>query len=63
MAYILAPDGLEEGKVLQCGEGAPFEVGNAMPMGTIPDGFDIHNVEPLPMKYSVNSPLREQDFH
>ena len=55
VAYILAPDGLEEGKVLQCGEGAPFEVGNAMPMGTIPDGFDIHNVE---LQVSPLRPLR-----
>ena len=47
-SYILAPDGLEEGKVLQCGEGAPFEVGNAMPLAVIPDGFDIHNIELVP---------------
>jgi len=47
-SYVLAPDGLEEGKVLQCGEGAPFEVGNAMPLALIPDGFDIHNIELTP---------------
>ena len=47
-SYILAPNGLEEGKVLQCGEGAPFEVGNAMPLSVIPDGFDIHNIELKP---------------
>ena len=30
---------------MQSGVGSPFEVGNAMPLGSIPGGVDIHNVE------------------
>ena len=44
-AYILAPEGLTVGMTVQSGTGSPFEVGNAMPLGSIPGGVSIHNVE------------------
>ena len=63
-SYILAPNGLEEGKVLQCGEGAPFEVGNAMPLSVIPDGFDIHNIELKPgTPYPYNLTLQPSPYN
>lgn len=46
-AYILAPNGLQVGAIIQNGPGSP-EVGNCMPMANIPAGMDIHNVEMNP---------------
>ncbi|MBI4027705.1 MAG: 50S ribosomal protein L2 [Verrucomicrobia bacterium] len=43
--YILAPVGLEVGKEVESGPGAPPEVGNALPLRTIPMGMPIHNIE------------------
>lgn len=43
--YILAPIGLKlEGRVVSS-ENAPIESGNALPMGAIPVGTQIHNIE------------------
>ncbi|MDD7557533.1 MAG: 50S ribosomal protein L2 [Porphyromonas somerae] len=47
-AYILAPDGLEVGTTVLSGEGAAPEVGNALPLGKIPVGTVIHNIELRP---------------
>jgi large subunit ribosomal protein L2 len=46
--YILAPQGLEPGDVLQSGHGAEIRVGNAMPLRFIPVGTTVHNVELKP---------------
>lgn len=46
--YIIAPAGLTVGKIVMSGSGAPFEVGNAMPMAEIPLGSIIHNIEMRP---------------
>ena len=43
--YILAPRGLQVGSTLMSGENVPVEVGNCMPLRSIPPGMDIHNVE------------------
>jgi large subunit ribosomal protein L2 len=43
--YILAPDGLTLGQKLICGESAPIETGNALPLGKIPIGTGVHNLE------------------
>lgn len=43
--YILAPNGLEVGTVIIAGPDAPYEVGNALPLGNIPLGTDVHNIE------------------
>lgn len=43
--YILAPDGLKEGAMLESGATAPPVVGNSLPMKNIPAGTAIHNIE------------------
>ena len=46
--YILAPRGLEVGMEVQSGEGADIKVGNALPLGNIPVGTVVHNIELKP---------------
>jgi large subunit ribosomal protein L2 len=43
--YIIAPLDLKVGNVLTAGENAEIRPGNAMPLGKIPQGTMIHNVE------------------
>ena len=43
--YIFAPRGLEVGQKIMSGEKAPPTVGNALPLGLIPVGFTVHNIE------------------
>jgi large subunit ribosomal protein L2 len=43
--YILAPEGLTVGKTVVSGPDAAFDVGNALPLGKIPLGIQIHNIE------------------
>ena len=43
--YILAPLGLKVGDVIESGESVEPKVGNAMTLGAIPAGLEIHNVE------------------
>ena len=51
--YILAPDGLKKGDVVESGADAPPNVGNCMPLKNIPLGTDIHNVEMRPNQGAV----------
>jgi large subunit ribosomal protein L2 len=46
--YILAPHGLKVGDVVSAGAEAPIQVGNALPLGRIPIGTTVHNVELQP---------------
>ncbi|MEQ9229293.1 MAG: 50S ribosomal protein L2 [Cyclobacteriaceae bacterium] len=46
--YIIAPDNLEVGTVVQSGSGIAPEVGNTMPLSEIPLGTVIHNIELQP---------------
>lgn len=46
--YILHPVGLEVGATVISGEGAPIEIGNALPLYAIPLGTVVHNVELYP---------------
>ena len=46
--YILAPKGLKVGQVIESGENADIKTGNALPLGSIPVGTVIHNVELKP---------------
>ena len=46
--YILAPDGLKAGDLVQSGPKAEIKPGNALPLSNIPDGTVIHNVELVP---------------
>jgi large subunit ribosomal protein L2 len=48
--YIIAPDGLKAGDVVQTGEQAEIRAGNAMPLRNIPVGTTVHNVELKPGK-------------
>ena len=43
--YIIAPKGLKVGNKIESGENADIKVGNALPLGKIPEGTVIHNVE------------------
>ncbi len=43
--YILHPGGLTVGTIIISGPDAPFEVGNALPLGNMPLGTTVHNVE------------------
>ena len=46
--YILAPKGLQVGQTIESGETADIKVGNALPLGNIPVGTIIHNIELKP---------------
>lgn len=46
--YILAPNGLSVGAKLISGPMAPAELGNCLPLKTIPVGLPIHNIEITP---------------
>jgi len=48
--YILCPAGLTVGTTVIAGEDSPFEVGNALPLGGMPLGTTVHNVELIPGK-------------
>jgi len=46
--YILAPVGLEVGAFVESGPTADIKIGNALPLGAIPLGTVIHNIELRP---------------
>jgi large subunit ribosomal protein L2 len=46
--YIIAPDRLKVGDVLESGEGADIRPGNALPLRNIPVGTTIHAIELRP---------------
>jgi large subunit ribosomal protein L2 len=48
--YIIAPDGVKVGDVLRSGPDAEIKSGNAMPLGNIPAGTFVHNIEMRPGK-------------
>jgi large subunit ribosomal protein L2 len=48
--YILYPATLAVGSTVISGPDAPFEVGNALPLGNMPLGTTVHNVELVPGK-------------
>lgn len=43
--YILCPKGLTVGQTVLAGPESPIEVGNALPLDSIPVGITVHNVE------------------
>ena len=49
-SYILAPVGLNVGNTIMAGEGADIKPGNSLPLGSIPAGTLIHNIELEPGK-------------
>ena len=46
--YILAPEGLKVGDMVEAGPDADIKVGNALPLVNIPTGTFVHNVELYP---------------
>ena len=46
--YILAPDGLQVGQMIENGPDAPPNVGNCLPLGKIPLAVQIHAIEMAP---------------
>ena len=46
--YIIAPNGLKVGQIVASGSGVAPEVGNALPLGEIPVGTLVHNIELRP---------------
>ena len=47
-AYIICPNGLQVGQLVESGENVAPEVGNALPLSHIPVGTLIHNIEMRP---------------
>jgi len=47
-SYIIAPAGLQVGAKLVSGPTAPAELGNCLPLRTVPVGLPIHNIEMIP---------------
>ena len=43
--YILAPLGIKVGDIIESGMSCEPKVGNAMPLGAIPGGLEVHNIE------------------
>ena len=50
--YIIAPDGLKVGNKIMSTQNnqIPFKEGNSMPLGIIPEGLLVHNIELKPGK-------------
>jgi large subunit ribosomal protein L2 len=48
--YVLAPNGLAVGASLLSGPSAEVRVGNALPLGNMPTGTQVHNIELTPGK-------------
>jgi large subunit ribosomal protein L2 len=47
-AYILGPNGLKVGATVISGPDSPPEIGNCLPLASIPTGLEIHNIEMNP---------------
>ena len=48
LSYILAPDGLRVGSAVAAGDDVAPDLGNALPLSSIPLGTNIHNIELTP---------------
>ena len=48
--YILHPENLKVGDSIYSGKNLPIQVGNALPLDSIPLGTDVHNIELFPGK-------------
>ncbi|MEW5937869.1 MAG: 50S ribosomal protein L2 [Candidatus Thermoplasmatota archaeon] len=47
-ALMIAPEGLSVGQEVVLGRYAPIEMGNTLPIGLIPEGTIVHNIESVP---------------
>jgi large subunit ribosomal protein L2 len=48
--YILQPEKLKIGDIIFSGKNHPIEIGNSLPLDSIPLGTDVHNIELIPGK-------------
>ncbi|HVA96882.1 MAG TPA: 50S ribosomal protein L2 [Candidatus Acidoferrales bacterium] len=48
--YILVPQGLKENDTISSGKGSDIKIGNALPLGDVPAGTVVHNIELTPGK-------------
>ncbi|UFH55645.1 50S ribosomal protein L2 [Spirosoma sp. KNUC1025] len=48
--YIIAPQGITVGQTIMSGEGVTPDVGNALPLASMPIGTIVHNIELTPGK-------------
>ena len=48
--YIVAPDTVAVGDIVQSGGSVPVSTGNSRPLGTLPTGTLVHNIESTPGK-------------
>ena len=48
--YIVAPDTVAVGDIVQSGGSVPVNTGNSRPLGTLPTGTLVHNIESTPGK-------------
>jgi large subunit ribosomal protein L2 len=48
--YILHPRGLKQGDAVVSGPGSDIRIGNALPLGEVPLGTVVHNIELKPLK-------------
>ncbi|KPV65217.1 MAG: 50S ribosomal protein L2 [Candidatus Bathyarchaeota archaeon BA1] len=46
--HTVVPEGVYEGQSIQIGDKAPVDVGNTLPLGSVPEGTMICNIELLP---------------
>mgnify|MGYP001219472161 CR=1 FL=1 len=46
--YIISPQGLKEGDIIEAGKNVEIKVGNSLELRDIPPGTSIHNVELIP---------------
>ena len=59
LSYILAPQRLRAGDQVIAGKRVDIKPGNAMPLGAIPVGTIVHNVEMKPAP-AARSPARPE---
>ena len=45
---VIAPEGVHTGQLIACGPEAKLHVGNILPLGSIPEGAEVNNVEHHP---------------
>ncbi len=45
--YIV-PEGVKVGDIIECGYGASIKPGNVLPLGEIPEGIPVFNIETIP---------------
>ena len=50
LSYIIAPKNVNTGDIIQAGDKSEISLGNALPVGLIPTGTLIHNIELKPGK-------------